>query len=121
EERLPIAAGVLGISTRLAKQFVATGNRFSRSAETLQLGIHYRGSSLSQPANSTSEGLAPGDRVPDAQLPGGRLFDQLRTGRFLLLSEPAPMLIRPDGYIAWMGQDRTEAEAWLNSRGIKEK
>ncbi len=121
EERLPIAASVLGISTRLAKQFVATGNRFSRSAETLQLGIHYRQSSLSQPANSVSEGLAPGDRMPDAQLPGGRLFDQLRTGRFLLVSEPSLTLIRPDGYIAWMGTDRAEAGAYLANLGVKEK
>jgi len=122
EERLPIAAGVLGISTRLAKQFVATGNRFSRSAETLQLGIQYRGSALSQPGNSTSEGLAPGDRAPDAQLPGGRLFDQLRTGRFLLVSDERGFtLIRPDGYIAWMGTDRSEAEAYLANLGVKEK
>jgi 2-polyprenyl-6-methoxyphenol hydroxylase-like FAD-dependent oxidoreductase len=121
EERLPVAAGVLGISTRLAKQFVSSGNRFARSAETLQLGIHYRGSSLSKPANSTSEGLAPGDRMPDAQLPNGRLFDQLRSGRFILLSEPVPTLIRPDGYIAWMGRDPAEAEAWLANLGIKEK
>ncbi|HVV45518.1 MAG TPA: FAD-dependent monooxygenase [Bryobacteraceae bacterium] len=121
EERLPVAAGVLGISTRIAKQFVATGNRFGRSAETLQLGIHYRQSSLSRPGNSTSEDLAPGDRIPDAQLPGGRLFDQLRSGRFILLSEPQLTLIRPDGYIAWMGQDRAEADAYLASLGLREK
>jgi 2-polyprenyl-6-methoxyphenol hydroxylase-like FAD-dependent oxidoreductase len=121
EERLPVAAGVLGISTRIAKQFAATGNRFGRSAETLQLGIHYRQSSLSRPANSASEGLAPGDRMPDAQLPGGRIFDRLRSGRFILLSEPQLTLIRPDGYIAWMGQDRAEADAYLASLGLREK
>jgi len=59
--------------------------------------------------------------MPDAQLPGGRLFDQLRTGRFLLVSEPSLTLIRPDGYIAWMGNDRAEAEAYLASLGVKEK
>jgi 2-polyprenyl-6-methoxyphenol hydroxylase-like FAD-dependent oxidoreductase len=120
EERLPIAAGVLGISTRLAKQFVATGNRFARSTETLQLGIHYRQSSLSKPAHSSSDGLAPGDRVPDAQLSGGRLFDRLRSGRFILLTEPNPMLIRPDGYIAWMGDSPAGAEAYLASLGVQE-
>jgi hypothetical protein len=59
--------------------------------------------------------------MPDAQLPGGRLFDQLRSGHFLLLSEPGLTLIRPDGYIAWMGQNRAEAEAYLANLGLKEK
>jgi len=126
EERLPVAASVLGISTRLAKQFVTTGNRFARSAETLQLGIHYRQNSLSRPANSTNEDLAPGDRAPDARFQGGRLFDLLRDPRFHLIrdAEGYPdglTLIRPDGYIAWMGQDPAEANAYLTNLGLKQK
>ncbi|HVW09432.1 MAG TPA: FAD-dependent monooxygenase [Bryobacteraceae bacterium] len=120
EERLPVAANVLGISTRLSRQFVSTGNRFARSAETLQLGISYRHSSLSQPRNSGDPALAPGDRMPDADVNGGRLFDRLRTGGFTLLPDRGA-LIRPDGYIAWMGEDPAEAARYLEILGIKQK
>ena len=38
EERLPVAASVLGISTRLAQAFVANGNQLTSDPMTLQLG-----------------------------------------------------------------------------------
>ncbi len=120
EERLPVAASVLGITTRLSYQFAKKGNRFTRSPETLQLGIHYRYSSLSSPRNSTDEGPAPGDRMPDADMNGERLFDRLRAGAFTLLPDRCT-LIRPDGYIAWMGENAAGAEAYLEKLGIKQK
>jgi 2-polyprenyl-6-methoxyphenol hydroxylase-like FAD-dependent oxidoreductase len=46
-----------------------------------------------------------GRRAPDLDLPDGtRLYERLRTGRWLLLDEPGidRMLIRPDGHVAWV-------------------
>ncbi len=91
EERLPVAAAMLGITTRLAKEFVTTGRQLSRDPETLQLGIHYRSSSLSAHGDPSPLSLQPGDRAPDAPLldiNGNdiRLFDLFRGPRFTLLS-----------------------------------
>jgi 2-polyprenyl-6-methoxyphenol hydroxylase-like FAD-dependent oxidoreductase len=90
EERLPVAASVLGISTRLSREFVAMKNYLPRSPETLQLSISYRHSSLSHPRNSAAAAVAPGDRAPDSPLldmQGNRtsLFDLFRGPRFTLL------------------------------------
>jgi 2-polyprenyl-6-methoxyphenol hydroxylase-like FAD-dependent oxidoreductase len=91
EERLPVAASVLGISTRLAREFIANKNQISRSTETLQLGINYRHSSLSHHEGSPESSLQAGDRAPDGPLPdtkgnGSRLFDLFRGPHFTLLS-----------------------------------
>lgn len=90
EERLPVAASVLGITTRLSLEFRERGNQLSRDPETLQLGIHYRNSSLSPQQSVSPLSLQPGDRAPDAPLldPKGnrvRLFDLLRGPQFTLL------------------------------------
>jgi 2-polyprenyl-6-methoxyphenol hydroxylase-like FAD-dependent oxidoreductase len=84
QERLPIAAWVLGISTELMTSVVATGTiTFRRDEETLQLGLGYRESSLTRDMRPDGKGLRAGDRAPDA--PGliglggpCRLFDLLR-------------------------------------------
>jgi 2-polyprenyl-6-methoxyphenol hydroxylase-like FAD-dependent oxidoreductase len=92
EERLPIAAGVLGISTRLHRQTVRHGLfPQRRGAKTKQLALHYRGRSLScdeGPARSTPRA---GDRAPDAlcRTPEGaqvRLFDLFRGPHSTLLA-----------------------------------
>jgi 2-polyprenyl-6-methoxyphenol hydroxylase-like FAD-dependent oxidoreductase len=91
EERLPVAAEVLGITTRMSQEFVANTNQLTRSPETRQLGIHYRKSSLTERSESWAGGLVePGDRAPDAPLTDGcgrqsRIFDLLRGPHFSLL------------------------------------
>lgn len=71
EERLPVAASVLGITTRLHRDS-ATRNDPNvipqPGPETLQLIVNYRDSSLSIEDNAPETPLRPGDRTPDAPL-----------------------------------------------------
>jgi 2-polyprenyl-6-methoxyphenol hydroxylase-like FAD-dependent oxidoreductase len=91
EERLPVAANVLGLSTKLYRQITADGeDAVRRDAVTLQLGITYRAMSLSKTAAVAELKLSSGDRAPDA--PGlnakgerTRLFDLFRGPQFTLL------------------------------------
>ena len=90
EERLPVAASLLGISTRLHQQ-TFKDREFRRGEEVLQLGLNYRGSSLSRQDDPPSTPLQAGDRAPDAPLLDHngnpvRLFDIFRGPRFTLLS-----------------------------------
>jgi len=99
EERLPIAAAVLGLSKRLLKT-----RSIKRGDATNQLALHYRSSSLSSGVMLGS--LHPGDRMPDVHLEdGSRLFDHLRGSHATELVTPQGdrILIRPDGYIAHIG------------------
>jgi hypothetical protein len=81
EERLPVAAGVLGLSTRLYRGMSERqAEAFRRGEETNQLGIGYPGASL-----SVGGGKA-GERAPDAPLREGRLFDVFRGPHFTLLA-----------------------------------
>jgi 2-polyprenyl-6-methoxyphenol hydroxylase-like FAD-dependent oxidoreductase len=98
-ERLPIAAEVLGLSKRLLKT-----RSIKRGDATNQLALHYRSSSLS--SGVTLGNLHPGDRMPDARLDdGSRLFDHLRGSHAteLITAQGNRILIRPDGYIAYIG------------------
>lgn len=90
EERLPVAASVLGISSKLYKQIAKDEPAQRRDAVTLQLGITYKEMSLSQTAGDITLPLSSGDRAPDA--PGldadgntVRLFDYFRGPHFTLL------------------------------------
>ncbi|MFF7654986.1 FAD-dependent monooxygenase [Streptomyces sp. NPDC007983] len=127
EERMPVAAGVLGISTRIHRAGMA-GNAKEprRTAEVHQLGLTYRGAALAVDLRSTvaETALRPGDRAPDAPctLPDGtpfRLFDAFRGPHVTVLAlggaeppapgrasvvayrvgGPAPDLLDPDGHI----------------------
>jgi 2-polyprenyl-6-methoxyphenol hydroxylase-like FAD-dependent oxidoreductase len=172
EERLPVAASVLGLSTKLHRQIAGDGEeKMRRDAVTLQLGITYKEMSLSQSWGELGLSIASGDRAPDA--PGVdaagmpmRLFDAFRGPHFTLLrlfpgdhevgvgvlesvkvvdivaaDSPAAtmnaaltfvdafghvgeaygggrgehLLVRPDGYVGWMGlPDRlAELQAYL--------
>ncbi|MET7616385.1 FAD-dependent monooxygenase [Streptomyces sp. NPDC005408] len=127
QERLPVAAQMLGLSTRIHR------GEEQRGAATMQLGLGYRGGPL---ALGAAGELEAGDRAPDGPLPGGRrLFDLFRGPHFTLLAvgtdaglpplegELVPsqvhvhrieayepygkglFLIRPDGYVGWAGED----------------
>ena len=81
EERWPIAAGVLGLSTDLLER--AKRGDMRRGREVHQLDLGYRASSLSLQRPVRDAGLFAGDRMPDATLRGAggralRLFDLLR-------------------------------------------
>ena len=92
EERLPIAADVLGISTRLLNRSIrGDANAYQRGTETQQLGLDYRGSSLSRDERDALHAVAAGDRAPDAACHDAtgtpiRLFDIFRGPSFTLLA-----------------------------------
>ncbi len=131
EERLPDAAAMLGLSTRIHR------GQARRGAATRQLGINHRDSPLTRETRSDlpEEALSAGDRAPDGRCDGLRLFDLFRGPHFTLLAvdtdlpeelPPLPhlrtarigayesygrglFLIRPDGYIAWAGPSAAAA------------
>ena len=135
EERIPIADWLLRTTSEKQRVLVRAattgqgGFETLASADTTQLNLHYRDSSLTRSGEPTPSGLQAGDRAPDVQLaPGQWLSDQLRGSDWkLLLFGPAEVvaptylkclhvdddalrqayglsdglvLIRPDGYIA---------------------
>ncbi|MGW1494026.1 FAD-dependent monooxygenase [Streptomyces sp. NPDC002402] len=131
QERLPVAAQMLGLSTRIHR------GEEQRGTATMQLGLGYRGGPL---ASGSAGALESGDRAPDGPLPGGRrLFDLFRGPHFTLLAvgtdaelpllegelvhvhrieayEPygkGLFLVRPDGYIGWAGEDTTGLNDYL--------
>ncbi|MFC8075382.1 FAD-dependent monooxygenase [Streptomyces sp. NPDC057307] len=130
-ERRPVAADMLGLSTRIHR------GEAERGGATRQLGLGYRGGPLSV---GGAGNLLAGDRAPDGPLPdGSTLFDALRGPHFTLLAvgtdaELPPLdsdlvhvrhldayepygkglfLVRPDGYIGWAGEDATGLGGWL--------
>jgi len=92
EERLPVAASLLGITTRLHREaFNDKLKEMRRGPETLQLGLNYRDGPLSRQDDPPATPLYVGDRAPDAPLLDHngslvRLFDIFRGPRFTLLS-----------------------------------
>ncbi|SER37507.1 2-polyprenyl-6-methoxyphenol hydroxylase [Streptomyces sp. yr375] len=99
EERRPVAAYVLGLSTAIHHQ------RARRGPTTRQLGLNYRESSLTQETRPTPATLHTGDRVPDLTTNGTRLFDHLKGPNWTELTlEDDLFLIRPDGYVGWAGK-----------------
>ncbi|WP_418957663.1 FAD-dependent monooxygenase [Streptomyces tritici] len=87
EERLPVAADVLGITTRIHRAST-DGENTQRGDEVRQLGVGYRGSSLAvETRTGLPDGaLRAGDRAPDGPYEGGRLFDAFRGPHFTLLA-----------------------------------
>ncbi|RZA16220.1 MAG: hypothetical protein EOP02_23445, partial [Proteobacteria bacterium] len=82
EERLPVARGVLGLSTELTRTAFSPDLR--RDERTSQLDLNYRASSLSVDIGTVSPTIRAGDRAPDVgglQSSDGsihRLFELLR-------------------------------------------
>jgi 2-polyprenyl-6-methoxyphenol hydroxylase-like FAD-dependent oxidoreductase len=90
EERLPIAAWLLGATSNLHRQVFRSNTDLHRDEQFLQLKLNYRGASLSQGEPLLSTALQPGDRAPDAPLLNHmgnsvRLFDLFRGPHFTLL------------------------------------
>lgn len=137
EERLPIAASILGLSTRLHNRASRGGRKaLKRDEETGQLLLTYNGGSL-------APGERGGDRAPDGRchLADGsraRLFDLFRGPHFTLLAtRPAPVpdgvrlhlveqsvlgehygsdayvLVRPDGYLGIATDSEEELRGYL--------
>ncbi|WP_330334283.1 FAD-dependent oxidoreductase [Streptomyces sp. NBC_00536] len=130
-ERAPVAAQMLGLSTRIHR------GEEERGKAGRQLGLGYRGGPLSE---GSAGALEAGDRAPDGPLPDGRrLFDLFRGPHFTLLTvgtdielppvdakfvrihriggyEPygqGVFLVRPDGYVGWAGEDTAGLSRYL--------
>jgi 2-polyprenyl-6-methoxyphenol hydroxylase-like FAD-dependent oxidoreductase len=89
-ERLPVAAGVLGISTRLLQGHREnTEDAMRRDDPVLrQLSLSYRGGPLADGPETGK--LRAGDRAPDAPCGPTRVFDLLRGPHWTLLVFDAP-------------------------------
>jgi len=92
EERRPIAAGMLGLATRLLD--AARQGDMRRGREVHQLDIGYAGSSLAMETPERTGGLLPGDRAPDAPVRGAagqptRLFTLFKGPHWTLLGYQA--------------------------------
>ncbi|MFE2327079.1 FAD-dependent oxidoreductase [Streptomyces sp. NPDC059385] len=136
EERLPIAADMLGLSTRIHR------GEARRGAATRQLDLDYRGSSIAVETRTDlpTGALRAGDRAPDGA-PATRLFDEFRGPHWTLLAigpaasadlpplhtvrlpsyEPygdGLFLIRPDGYIGWAGDSPAGITPYLAHTGL---
>jgi 2-polyprenyl-6-methoxyphenol hydroxylase-like FAD-dependent oxidoreductase len=88
EERRPIAAGMLGLATKLLD--AAKRGEMRRGREVRQLDLGYANSSLALEKPERAGGLLAGDRAPDAPLRGAagqarRLFDLFRGPHWTLL------------------------------------
>ncbi|MET4798211.1 FAD-dependent oxidoreductase [Bradyrhizobium sp. LB11.1] len=87
-ERRPVAAGMLGLSTKLLE--AAKRGDIRRGREVQQLDIGYPGSPLALEQPARAAGLFAGDRAPDTPLRGAagqplRLFDLLKGPHWTLL------------------------------------
>ena len=96
EERLPVAAHVLGIASRLHRQAMQHNLRKQRrGAKTQQLALNYRGCRLSRDERDAKAKICAGDRAPDAlchttEGASIRLFDLFRGPQFTLLAFSPP-------------------------------
>jgi 2-polyprenyl-6-methoxyphenol hydroxylase-like FAD-dependent oxidoreductase len=145
DERLPVAADVLGISTALHRRNVDRAEDAMRRDDPVlrQLSLSYRGGPLAWEHRSAPGSVQAGDRAPDATLPDGRLFDLLRGPHATLLAfnwagdlptgvpahrvdeareiydvqEPTLFLVRPDNYIGCVTASVDDVMAYLKLIG----
>ncbi|MFF1462638.1 FAD-dependent monooxygenase [Streptomyces sp. NPDC058330] len=136
QERRPVAAAMLGLSTRIHR------GEQERGTATQQLGLGYREGPLS---HGRAGLLHAGDRAPDGPAGDGlRLFDVFRGPHFTLLAVgprtalpyadhamlrthradgcaaygTGLFLVRPDGYIGWAGPDAHGLDAYAATLGL---
>ncbi|MGW7254163.1 FAD-dependent monooxygenase [Streptomyces sp. NPDC054834] len=125
EERRPNAEAMLGLSTGVHRGEVRRGKA------TVQLGLGYPESSLSEDRRAAPSGVGAGDRAPDGTVDGVRLFDAFRGPHWTLLGAAAPVagvrelpaapesygpgvfLVRPDGYVGWAGDSEAGLGEYL--------
>ncbi|MGW6736152.1 FAD-dependent oxidoreductase [Streptomyces sp. NPDC055013] len=135
EERRPVAADMLGLSTSVHRGQVRRGEA------TRQLGLGYRESSLTRETRPTPGPVRAGDRAPDGTLGGVRLFDAFRGPHWTLVAVGAQtpelpeavrvvggqeqasyggglLLVRPDGYVGWAGGTADGLPAYLARVGL---
>ncbi|GHC68000.1 FAD-dependent oxidoreductase [Streptomyces violaceochromogenes] len=136
EERRPVAADVLGLSTRVHR------GETRRGGATRQLGIGYRKSPLTHETRTDPGALRAGDRAPDGTVAGVRLFDAFRGphwtllalggapapdpgGRIRVVRGPAPgtygpglYLVRPDGHVGWAADTAAGLPDYLARFGL---
>ncbi|MGW7347210.1 FAD-dependent monooxygenase [Streptomyces sp. NPDC054854] len=143
EERLPVAADMLGLTTRVHR------GETRRGEATTQLGLGYRDSSLAVETRTELPGdaLRAGDRAPDGRRDGVHLFAEFRGTHWTLLTvgpDPAAtgphlrdspavrtvripsygaygdgaFLIRPDGYVGWAGDTAAGATPYAARFGL---
>ncbi|WP_435226884.1 FAD-dependent oxidoreductase [Streptomyces sp. Tue6028] len=139
EERLPNAADMLGLSTRVHRGEVRRG------AATQQLGLGYRDRTLAVETRSglAEDALHAGDRAPDGIRDGVRLFDAFRGPRWTLLAVGTDtdlphlsgartlriadhdaygrglFLVRPDGYVGWAGTSAEGLASYAAGVGLR--
>jgi hypothetical protein len=137
-ERLPVAAGVLGLSGELTGRALWARST-TQVRDASQLDLSYRGGPLAP--DSDGPGPRPGDRAPDAPVGDTTLFLRRREADWTVLAAAptaalpgvtvlpvtpgdgaaatygmAPgelVAIRPDGYLGWRGTDSDALTAWL--------
>lgn len=86
-ERLPIAAGVLGLSTKKYEGLAKLDpSSLRRGKDEQQLSLTYHGGPLAPAGADRTTTLQVGDRAPDADLSGSRLFDTFRGPHFTLIA-----------------------------------
>ncbi|MGW2566565.1 FAD-dependent oxidoreductase [Streptomyces sp. NPDC001537] len=137
EERRPIAAQMLGISTGIHRGEVRRG------AATVQLSLGYRESSLAQETRTDAGPVRAGDRAPDTTIGGVRLFDAFQGPHWTLVAlgteasaldeksvhvvqgpaqEPygkGLFLVRPDGYVGWASDRAAGLTEYLARLGVR--
>ncbi|MGW4222543.1 FAD-dependent monooxygenase [Streptomyces bauhiniae] len=125
EERRTNAAAMLDLSTGVHRGEVQRGKA------TVQLGLGYRESSLSEDTRAEPTKIRAGDRAPDGTVDGVRLFDAFRGPHWTLLGAELPgirslpaaygpgvFLIRPDGYVGWAGDSAEGLGAYARRVGL---
>ncbi|MFJ9787438.1 FAD-dependent oxidoreductase [Amycolatopsis sp. NPDC101161] len=100
-ERLPIAAGVLGLSTEKYEGFAKLDpSSLRRGKDEQQLSLTYHGGPLAPAGRDRTKTLRVGDRAPDAALPGSRLFDTYRGPHFTVVAY-GPKATAASGELDW--------------------
>ncbi|MGC9535449.1 FAD-dependent oxidoreductase [Streptomyces sp. UG1] len=137
EERRPVAAGVLGLSTGVHRGEVRRGDA------TRQLGLGYRESSLTvETREVVAAAVRAGDRAPDGVVGGVRLFDAFRGPHWTVVAVGVGVpgvpgavrvvrgeaqesygcgvfVVRPDGYVGWAGDQVAGLRDYLVRFGLR--